>query len=154
MSIKIVALNKKALFQYELKEKFEAGLKLLGAEVKSLRKGQCDLKSSYISFVGGEAFLQKAHIKTYKTNSNTNYNPERLRKLLLKKKELHRIQSLTDQKKMSCIPMKIYFKGPWAKVEIAIGIGKTKRDKRQALKKREDQISMERAFKHKKPNRK
>ncbi|MCY4320854.1 MAG: SsrA-binding protein, partial [Bdellovibrionaceae bacterium] len=89
MSIKIIAINKKASFQYELKEKFQAGLVLLGSEVKSLRKGSCQLKDSYIFFIRQEAFLQKAHISPYKKALNGGHNPERKRKLLLNKKELN-----------------------------------------------------------------
>ena len=150
MSIQIVALNKKAHFQYELKEKFSAGIVLLGSEVKSLRLGSCQLKDSYISFVGEEAFLQKAHISPYKKAIITDYNPDRPRKLLLKKEELKRIQGLINQKTMSCIPLKIYFQKGWAKIDICMGIGKTRHDKRQNLKKKQANRDMERALKQKK----
>jgi len=146
MSIKEVALNKKARFQYELQEKFEAGLVLLGSEVKSLRKGRCQLKDSYISFIAGEVFLQKAHISPYKKAIKGGHNPERPRKLLLKQGEIKRLRGLIEQKKMSCVPLKIYFKGNRAKIEIAIGIGKTKYDKRQAFKKKQAERQMKRAL--------
>ena len=110
MSIKIVALNKKARFQYQLQEKFEAGLVLLGSEVKSLREGACQLKDSYISFIAEEAFLQKAHISPYKKALNGGHKPERVRKLLLKQGEIKRIRGLMEQKQMTCVPLKIYFK--------------------------------------------
>ena len=150
MSIQIVALNKKAHFQYEIKEKFSAGLALLGSEVKSLREGRCQLKDSYISFRCEEAFLQKAHISPYKKALNGGHKPERPRKLLLKKEEIKRIRGLSEQKKMSCIPLKIYFKKGWAKVDIAMGLGKTKGDKRQSLKKKQADRLMERAVKKQK----
>ena len=150
MSIEIVALNKKAHFQYELKEKFEAGLMLLGSEVKSLREGRCQLKDSYIAFISGEAFLQKAHISPYRKAINGGHKPERLRKLLLKQEEIEKIQALVEQKKMSCIPLKIYFKRGLAKVEIALGIGKTRGDKRQTLKKKQAERQMARALKKQK----
>lgn len=146
MSVQIAALNKKASFQYELKEKFEAGLVLLGSEVKSLRAGLCQLKDSYIAFVGEEAFLQKAHISPYKKAFNGGHKPERHRKLLLKKGEIKRIRGLTEQKKMSCVPLKIYFKKGRAKVEIALGVGKTRGDKRQSLKKKQADRQMARAL--------
>ena len=147
MSIQLVALNKKAHFLYELKEKFEAGLMLLGSEVKSLREGQCQLKDSYISFVAEEAFLQKAHISPYKKALNGGHKPDRPRKLLLRQEELQRIRGLIDQKKMSCVPLRIYFKRGRAKVEISMGIGKTKGDKRHTLKKKQAERQMERALK-------
>lgn len=147
MPVKIVALNKKASFQYELKEKFEAGIVLLGSEVKSLREGLCQLKDSYVFFVGEEAFLQKAHISPYKKAFNGGHKADRTRKLLLKQEEIKRIRGLSEQKKMSCVPLKIYFKKGLAKVEIAMGVGKTKHDKRQSLKKKQAERSIERALK-------
>ena len=150
MSVKEVAFNKKARFQYELTEKFEAGLVLLGSEVKSLREKRCQLKDSYISFIHGEIFLQKAHISPYRKALDGGHKPERIRKLLLQKKEVKRIRGLIEQKKMSCVPLRIYFKKGRAKVEIAIGIGKTKRDKRQTLRKQQAERQMERALKRQK----
>ena len=150
MSKNIVAFNKKASFQYELKEKFQAGMILLGSEVKSLREGSCHLKDSYISFIREEAFLQKSYIGPYKKALNGGHSPERKRKLLLNKKELKRIRGLVEQKKMTCIPTKIYFQNGLAKLEIALGLGKSQFDKRQNLKKKQAQRQMERALKHKK----
>ena len=150
MSIQVVALNKKAFFQYEIKEKLEAGIMLLGSEVKSLREGRCQLKDSYVSFIREEAFLQKAHISPYKKAWQGGHKPERIRKLLLKKQELKKLRGLSEQKGYSCMPLKIYFKGGRAKVEIAMGIGKTKYDKRQSLKKKQAKRSMERALKRQK----
>ena len=150
MSIKEVAVNKKARWQYDLKEKFEAGLVLLGSEVKSLRAGRCQLKDSYISFLKEEAFLQKAHISPYKKAFNGGHKPERLRKLLLKKEEIKRIRGLIEKKRMSCIPLRIYFKSSRAKVEVAIAIGKTIGDKRQSLKKKQAERQMARALKSQK----
>lgn len=147
MSIQIITINKKASFQYELKEKFQAGLVLLGSEVKSLRKGACQLKDSYIAFIREEAFLQKAHISPYKQALNGGHEPERKRKLLLNKKELKRIRGLIEQKKMSCIPIKIYFQKGFAKLEIAMALGKSKYDKRQSLKKKQANREIERALK-------
>ena len=147
MSLQVIAFNKKASFQYELKEKFQAGLILKGSEVKSLRKGACQLKDSYISFIKEEAFLQKAHISPYKKAREGGHEPERKRKLLLNKKELKRLRGLMEQKKMSCIPTKIYFHKSLVKLEIAMGLGKSKYDKRQSLKKKQAKREMERALK-------
>ena len=144
---KDIAINKKARFQYELKEKWEAGIVLLGSELKSLRAGQCQLKDSYVSFIQGEAFLQKAHISPYKKAIEGGHKPDRIRKLLLKQGELNRIRALIDQKQMSCIPLRMYFKKGFVKVEIALGSGKTRGDKRQTLKKRQATRQMERALK-------
>ena len=150
MPIQLIAINKKASFQYELKEKFEAGLVLLGSEVKSLRAGQCQLKDSYIAFSSEEAFLRRAYISPYKKALNGGHLPERPRKLLLNKGEIKKIRGLTEQKHRSCVPLRIYFKKGKAKVEIALGIGKAKFDKRQSLKKKHAERRMERALKKQK----
>ena len=149
MSVKEVALNKKARFLYHIKEKFEAGIVLMGSEVKSLRKGRCHIKEAYISFRKQEAYLQKAHISTYGPAALNGHQPERLRKLLLNRKELEKIEGLVQQKKMTCIPTRIYFKNGKAKVEIALAIGKTKGDKRDSEKTKRDTRQIERALKHK-----
>ncbi len=138
--------NRKARFSYELGEKFEAGLVLKGSEVKPLRAGQCQLKDSYIAFRGGEAFLQKAHISPYGPAAGGGHKPERLRKLLLRRRELERLQGLAQQKSMSCVPLRIYFKGGLAKLEIALARGKTKGDKRESLKRRAAERQIERAL--------
>ena len=149
MPVKEIIFNKIAGFRYELKDKFEAGLVLLGSEVKSLREGRCQLKDSYISFIKEEAFLQKAHISPYKKAFQGGHKPERKRKLLLRKEEIKRIRGLVEQKKMSCIPLRVYFKNGKVKIEIALGIGKTKSDKRQSLKKKQANRQMERALRRK-----
>ena len=146
MSVKSVCLNKKARFNYELTDKFEAGLVLHGSEVKSLRAGRCHLEESYVSFRKEEAFLQNAHISPYGPADNREYKPDRLRKLLLHKKEIERIQGLVQQKRMSCVPLRIYFKAGRAKLEFALGIGKTGRDKRETLKRKTADRQMQRAL--------
>ena len=145
--MKEVVFNRKARFLYNLKEKFEAGLVLRGSEVKSLRAGRCHLKDAYVSFRGREAFLQKAHISPYNPASVHNHAPERLRKLLLNRKEIERIQGLVQQKNMTCVPLRIYFKNGKAKMEIALAVGKTHKDKRETLKKRADTRQIHRALK-------
>ncbi|MBC6414783.1 MAG: SsrA-binding protein SmpB [Bdellovibrionales bacterium] len=150
MSKKTIAFNKKASFQYEIKEKLRAGLVLLGSEVKSLREGSCHLKDSYIAFIGEEAFLQKSYIGPYKKALHGGHNPERKRKLLLNKKELQRIRGLLEEKKMACIPTEIYFQKGLVKIEIALGLGKSLFDKRQSLKKKQAHRQIERALKQKK----
>ncbi len=134
MGIKIIANNKKARFDFTVVETFEAGLSLRGSEVKSLRAGSCNLKDSYVSFKGNEAFLQKAHISEYTASSYNNHEPERLRKLLMHKQELVKIFSSIREKGYSCVPLKIYFKAGRVKLEIALVKGKKHQDKRQDLK--------------------
>jgi SsrA-binding protein len=142
MSILIIQENKKARFDYTIVETYEAGLVLTGSEVKSLRNKDVQLKDSYISFRGDEAFLQNAHIAEYKASSYNNHLPERLRKLLLNRKELEEIYGALREKGFSCVPLKIYFKNGRAKLEIALVKGKKTHDKREAIKKRDvsDQI--------------
>lgn len=149
MSVKTVVMNKQASFLYHLQDKFEAGVVLKGSEVKSLREGRCHLKDAYISFSKNEAFLQKAHISPYKGSLDGGHKPERLRKLLLHKREIDKIQGFVDKKNVTCVPLKIYFKNQTAKVEIALAVRKTKGDKRQSLKKKTDQRKIERALRKK-----
>lgn len=150
MSIKIISKNKKARFDYHVIEVYEAGLQLKGSEVKSLRQGQCVLKDSYVSFKGTEAFLQNAHISVYKASSYNNHDPERLRKLLLHRHELHRIYGALREKGLSCVPLKIYFKKGVVKLELGLGRGKKTVDKREAIKKRQENREMQRRLRHSK----
>lgn len=137
MSIKIINDNKKARFDYHVVETFEAGIVLTGSEVKSIRAGQVQLKDSYISFIGDEAFLQNAHIAEYKNSSYNNHTPERLRKILLHRGELEEIYGALREKGLTCVPLKMYFKEGKVKVEIALVKGKKTHDKREAIKKKE-----------------
>lgn len=137
MSSFLIQDNRKAKFDYEIMETYEAGLVLTGSEVKSLREKNVQLKDSYISFKGNEAFLQNAHISVYKSSSYNNHEPERLRKLLLNRKELQKIFGLIREKGYTCVPLKIYFKDNLVKLEIALVRGKKKHDKREAIKKRD-----------------
>jgi len=146
--IKIVAENRKARFDYILLDKYEAGLVLTGSEVKSLRAGQCQLKDSYIAFQGDEAFLQKAHISIYTASSYNNHEPERLRKLLLNRPELNKIFAAIQEKGLTCVPLKIYFKKGIAKVEIALAKGKSKGDKRESSKTRDANREIDRQLRH------
>ncbi len=146
MSIKIITENKKAWFDFEIIEKFEAGLVLTGSEVKSLRNAQANLKDAYVAFRGHEAYLQNAHISVYQASSYNNHEPERLRKLLLNHAELAKINAAVTEKKLTCVALKMYFKKGKAKVEIAIARGKKKGDKRESVKNREANRDMQRAL--------
>ena len=147
MGVKIITDNKKARFDYEITEKFEAGIVLTGSEVKSIREGEVNLKDSYVSFRNGEAFLQNAHINVYKASSYNNHHPERLRKLLLNREEINKIMGRVREKHLSCVALKMYFKNGRVKVEIGLGKGKKKHDKRQSIKKKESDRELARAIK-------
>ena len=146
MSIKLITDNKKARFDYEILDVFEAGLVLVGSEVKSLRANQCSLKDSYVAFRGHEAFLQKAHIAIYTASSIFNHEPERTRKLLLHENELTKIQAAITEKGLTCVALKMYFKKGIAKVEIGLARGKKKGDKRQSERSREADRDIQRSL--------
>lgn len=144
--ILIVAENRKARHEYDVIKTFEAGLALMGSEVKSLRDRQIQLKDSYVSFRGGEAFLQNAHIAEYKSSSYNNHVPERLRKLLLHRQEIEQIASGIQEKGLSCVPLKVYFKKGRAKIELALVRGRKLHDKREAIKKRDVNLELRRSL--------
>jgi len=143
-----VGLNRKALFEYSILETFEAGLVLKGSEVKSLRDGNCQLKDSYVVFKKLEAYIQKFHIGLYKPSAQNNHEPERKRKLLLHNYELKKLIGKISQKGYSCVPLKVYFKNHKAKMELALVKGKKRRDKREAIKKKEMNKQAQRAMKY------
>lgn len=136
-SILLIQDNKQARFNYQVIDTFEAGLVLVGSEVKSIRAKSIQLKDAYVSFKGHEAFLQNAHISEYKASSYNNHSPERLRKLLLNHHELEEIAAAIKEKGLTCIPLKIYFKDGRVKVEIALVKGKKLHDKRESIKKQD-----------------
>lgn len=138
MDIWIVQENRKARFDYTITDTYEAGLQLTGSEVKSLRDKNIQLKDSYISFKGNEAFLQNAHIAEYSASSYNNHAPERHRKLLLHRTELDKIFGAIREKGLTCIPLKVYFKKGRAKVEIGLAKGKKAHDKRESIKTRDE----------------
>jgi SsrA-binding protein len=146
MGILIISENKKARFDYHVVETFEAGMVLTGSEVKSLRGNQVQLKDSYVSFVGNEAFLQNAHIAEYKNSSYNNHHPERLRKLLLNRREINEIYGALREKGLTCVPLKIYFKDGRVKLEIALVKGKKLHDKRESIKKRDVSLEMKKSL--------
>lgn len=137
MAILIIQENRQARYDYHILETFEAGLVLIGSEVKSIRAKNIQFKDAYIAFKGTEAFLQNAHISEYKASSYNNHHPERLRKLLLNKIELKKIFTAQREKGLTCIPLKIYFKDGIVKLEIALVKGKKVHDKRESIKKRD-----------------
>lgn len=144
--IKIISDNRKARHDFEIMETIEAGLVLMGSEVKSLRGGKCNLKDSYVSFQRNEAYLQNAHIPVYMPSSYNNHDPERLRKLLLNRSELLKISTAIHEKGLTCIPLKLYFKKGRAKVELALARGKKKHDKRESIKTRDANRELQRSL--------
>lgn len=147
-ALKLIVDNRKARFDFEVEETYEAGMVLMGSEVKSIRAGQVNLKDSYIIFSNGQAYLQKSHISIYKPSSYNNHEPERLRKLLLNGHEIEKLARATQEKGYSLIPTKMYFKGGRIKLEIGLAKGKQKGDKRQSIKDRESSREMSRARRH------
>jgi SsrA-binding protein len=141
-----VATNRQAAYRYELLDKIEAGLQLQGSEVKSLRDGKVQLKDAYASLHDGEVWLHNVHIAPYAPASRENHEPERPRKLLLHRREIDRLIGTTQEKGLTIVPTRMYFKGPRAKVEIAVARGKDVGDKRRALKDRDQRREIERAL--------
>lgn len=152
MSIRIVCKNRKAAHEYFLDERLEAGMVLLGPEVKSLREGRANLVDSYARVKGGEVFLYNMHITPYKAaSSHMELDPTRARKLLLNKREIKRLIGKTDERGYSLIPTKVYFsENGLVKVEIALAKGKKKYDKRRALKEKDLKKEMDQARKREK----
>lgn len=143
--VKVVATNRNARRNYTVIESFEAGLALLGSEVKSLREGRMELKDSYGDMRGGEAYLVGAHISPYQFSREGGHDPDRSRKLLLHRREIDRIAGSVSEKGLTLVPLQVYFKDGKAKVEMALARGKTTIDKRQSIREREHQREMERA---------
>ena len=132
-----VATNRKAYHDYFIEDRLEAGLALVGSEVKSLREGRANLKDSYVDFRDGEAYLVGAHISPYGPASWTGHGAERDRKVLMHRRELDRWAGAVARAGVTCIPLQLYFKGARVKVELALVKGKKLHDKRDALRERE-----------------
>ncbi|MCC6278843.1 MAG: SsrA-binding protein SmpB [Oligoflexia bacterium] len=137
MGIKIISQNKKALHDYFVIESYEAGISLMGSEVKSLRLGHVQFKDAFVTFKGKELFLVNCHINPYAASSYNNHDPERDRKLLLHRSEIDKIIPQLREMGLTMVPLKMYFKEGRAKVEVAIVKGKKAYDKRESIKKRD-----------------
>jgi SsrA-binding protein len=142
-----LASNKRARHDYHVLETFEAGIQLAGTEVKSVREGRVQLKDSYVEFKDGQAYLVGAHVSPYSHGNRENRDPERVRKLLLKKREIDRLFGRTQLKGLTVVPLAVYLKGNWIKVELALVQGKKLYDKREAEKTRELDREAEAAIK-------
>ena len=141
----LVAGNRRALHDYEILEKVEAGLVLLGPEVKSLREGRANLSDSYAVLRRGEAFLVNAHVSPYDKAGRDNPDPRRERKLLLNKTEIARLTVKVAERGLTLVPLSLYFKNGRAKVELGLARGKRVHDKREAIRRREQEREMTRA---------
>ena len=147
-SNKVVGTNRKATYDYFIEEKIEAGLILVGTEVKALREGHLNLRDSYASITNGKAVLHNCHIGTYSHGNQMNHDPLRPRILLLHKKEIERLRSKVQQKGLTLVPLRLYFNDRGrAKLELALGRGKKTYDRRETIKKREASREIDRAMK-------
>src|SRR5438876_3929162 len=141
-----VATNRQASYRYHLLDKWEAGLVLTGTEVKSLRGGKAQLKDGYATVKDGEVWLHNVHIPPYAPATRENHEPERPRKLLMHRREIERLIGKTKEKGLTLVPTRVYFKGPHAKLEIALARGKDFADKRRALRERDQRREIDRAL--------
>lgn len=144
---KIIANNKKAFHDYFIEEKYEAGIALVGTEVKSLRMGKCSIKEAFIRIERGEVFLHGMHVSPYEKGNIFNKDPLRSRKLLLHRYEIRKIEGQVAQKGYTLVPLKVYLKGSLMKVEIGLAKGKKLYDKRQDIAKKDQRREAERNFK-------
>ena len=142
-----VATNRRARHKFEFVETMEAGIELQGSEVKSLREGKAQLADAYAVVDRGEVWLRNLHIPPYAPASRENHEPERTRKLLLHRAQIERLIGKTQQKGLTLVPTRIYFKGSWAKVELALARNKEGRDRRREIAERDTRREVEREFK-------
>lgn len=146
MGIKVLVTNRKAFHDYTISDKVEAGIVLQGTEVKSLRAAKANLTDGWVNFHDGEAFLCDVHISHYSFGNRENHEEKRTRKLLLHQRELRRLEQKTAEKGFAIIPLKIYFKGRFIKVELALAKGKKHYDKREADKEKQAHRDIHRAL--------
>ena len=146
-SIKLIANNKKAYHDYFIEDTYEAGISLVGTEVKSLRMGKCSVKESFIRVDKGEVFVYNMHISPYEKGNIFNKDPLRVRKLLLHRAEINKMTGKMAQKGYTLVPLKVYFKGSLVKVEIGLARGKKLYDKREDIAKKDQRRENERDFK-------
>ncbi len=143
---KPICENRRARHEYEIVDTMEAGVVLVGSEVKSLRSGKGSVAESYVAFEDGEAWLIDAHIAPYAQANRFNHEPRRKRKLLMGRMEILRWSKRVVEKGLTVVPLQMYFEGPWVKLEIGMGRGKKLHDKRDSAREREDQREIDRAM--------
>ena len=144
---RMIANNKKAYHDYFIEDKYEAGISLAGTEVKSLRMGKCSIKESFVDIDNGEVFIHQMHISPYEKGNIFNKDPLRIRKLLLHRYEINKIEAKLKEKGLTLVPLKVYFKDSLVKVEIGMARGKKLYDKRQDIAKKDQRREAEREFK-------
>jgi SsrA-binding protein len=148
-SYKVISDNRQARYLYEILETYEAGIELTGTEVKSIRAGKVNLQDGYALIRNGEVWLINAHISPYNASGQYfNHEPRRTRKLLLHRQEIRKLIGKVEQQGLTLVPLKMYLKRGWVKVSIALGKGKKLHDKRESLKRRQDQRDIQRAMKN------
>ncbi len=147
MREKTIAVNRKAKYNYKIEDKYEAGIKLTGAEAQSARCAGMNLSGSYVNIIGGEPYLIGARISPYAYSRNVGYDPTRTRKLLLRKHQINRLQGLADQKGRTIVPLRAFLRRGLVKVEIGVGKGRKKWDKREVKRKRDIERRIDRAVK-------
>ena len=145
---KLIANNKQAYHDYFIEDKYEAGISLAGTEVKSLRMGRCSVKEAFIRIEKGEVYVYNMHIAAYEKGNIFNKDPLRVRKLLLHKREIRKIEGQIAQKGYTVVPLSVYFSGSLVKVEIGLAKGKKLYDKRQDIAKKDQRREAERKFKN------
>ena len=148
-SVKLVANNKKAYHDYFIEDKYEAGIELFGTEVKSIRMGKCSIKESFIGIEKGQVYIYGMHISPYEKGNIFNKDPLRVRRLLMHKTEIRRLESKLAEKGLTLVPLQVYFKGSLVKVEVGLARGKKLYDKRQDIAKKDARREVERDYKMK-----
>ena len=148
-SVKLVANNKKAYHDYFIEDKYEAGIELFGTEVKSIRMGKCSIKESFIRIEKGQVYIYGMHTSPYEKGNIFNKDPLRVRRLLMHKTEIRRLESKLAEKGLTLVPLQVYFKGSLVKVEVGLARGKKLYDKRQDIAKKDARREVERDYKMK-----
>jgi SsrA-binding protein len=146
--MKIIANNKKALFEYEIIDKYEAGIKLQGTEVKSIREGSCNINDSYVIIKNGKPYILNMNIAKYKNGNIFNHDETRTRELLLNKSEIRKLEAKVKEKGLAIVALKLYFKEALVKVEIALARGKNTKDKRESIKEKDINRSINKELKY------
>jgi len=148
MSEKLIANNKKAFHDYHIEERLEAGIVLVGTEVKSLRNGKANFRDSFVLIRDGEAWLNNLHISPYDFGNRANHDPDRVRKLLLHRREIDRLQGKIRERGYTLIPLRLYFRDGMVKVELGLAKGKKLHDKREDIKERDTKRELAAVMKH------
>ncbi len=146
-SIKLIANNKKAYHDYFIEDKYEAGIELFGTEIKSIRMGKCSIKESFIRIEKGQMYIYGMHINPYEKGNIFNKDPLRVRRLLMHRTEISRLDAKMAEKGYTLVPLQVYFKGSLVKVEVGLARGKKLYDKRETIAKKDQKREIEREFK-------